>query len=175
VRWLLLTYRVPTDPAGARVAVWREVRRAGALQVQRSVIAFPDVEPFAQAAERFRTLVAEQGGQTLALRGEPQHPGDGERLAALWQEARNAELRELISEARKYLDEIDHEFAIEKFTLAELDEEEAELEKLQRWRRRIADRDVLGAELAAEADAALQDAAEAFERYSSAVFERSQP
>ena len=174
MRWLLLTYRTPSEPAGARVAVWREVRRSGALQLQRSIIAFPDVEPFGRSVERFRALVAEQGGETLALRGEPHHTADRERLAALWEEARNAELRELVSECGKFLTEIEHEFAIEKFTLAELEEEEAELDKLQRWRRRIADRDVLGAAVASEADAALQAAAEALERYSGAVFERSQ-
>lgn len=173
MQWLLLTYRVPTEPSGARVAVWREVRRSGALHLQPSVIAFPDVEPFGRAAERFRALVAEQGGQSLGLRGESHHTADGERLAALWEEARNAELRELVSECHKFLAEIEHEFAIEKFTLAELEEEEAELDKLRQWRERIAQRDVLGASVAAEADAAMADALAALERYSLAVFERT--
>ncbi len=29
--WLLLVYRVPTEPSSARSAIWREVRRLGAL------------------------------------------------------------------------------------------------------------------------------------------------
>jgi hypothetical protein len=69
--------------------------------------------------------------------------------------------------------EIDKEFAKEKFTLAELDEEEAELDKLRRWRERIAARDVHGCERRPEAEAALERAAEAVARFTTAVFERT--
>ena len=59
------------------------------------------------------------------------------------------------AECGKFLTEIEHEFAIEKFTLAELEEEEAELDKLQRWHERIDARDIHGAPGAADAKAAL--------------------
>jgi hypothetical protein len=174
-RWLLLTYRVPSGESRERVAVWREVRRSGALHLQQSVVAFPDVELFGRAVDRFRAVVSELGGHTLVLRGEPLADADRERLEEAWEEARRAEYRELIAECEKFLVEIEHEFEIEKFTLAELDEEEAELEKLQRWCERIRARDVFGSASAAPADAALERAAEALGRYSQAVFERSGP
>jgi hypothetical protein len=155
------------------VAVWREVRRSGALHLQQAVVAFPDVEPLGKAVERFRAVVAELGGDTLVFRGEPLAEADGSRLEQAWQEARSADYRELISECEKFLAEIEHEFAIEKFTLAELDEEEAEFEKLQRWRERIRARDVLGCPVAAEAEAELERAAEALGRYTAAVFDRT--
>lgn len=173
--WLLLTYRLASGESRERVAVWREVRRSGALHLQQSVVAFPDVEPFREAVERLRLLVSELGGQTLVLRGEPMAPEDGARLAAAWADARAAEYRELISECEKFLVEIEKEFAKEKFTLAELEEEEAELEKLERWHERIRARDVLGSEAATEAEAALRRATEALGRYSEAVFERTRP
>lgn len=78
------------------------------------------------------------------------------------------------AECAKFLTEIEHEFAIEKFTLAELEEEEDELDKLQRWHERIDARDLHGAPGAEEAREALGRAQEALERYSSAVFERTQ-
>jgi hypothetical protein len=173
--WLLLTYRLPSGESRERVAVWREVRRSGGLHLQQSVVAFPDVESFRKAVDRFRAVVAELGGQTLVLRGDPLDQADAERLERAWEESRRAEYGELISECEKYLAEIEHEFEIEKFTLAELDEEEAELEKLQRWRERIRQRDVLGTPAAADADAALERATEAFDRYSQAVFEHTKP
>lgn len=174
-RWLLLTYRLPSGESRERVAVWREVRRSGALHLQQSVVAFPDVESFGTAVERLRTAVSELGGHTLVLRGEPVAEADRERLEHAWEEARSAEYGELISECEKYLVEIEHEFEIEKFTLAELDEEEAEFEKLQRWRERIRARDVFGSPTAAAADAAIERVAEAFARYSQAVFEHTRP
>jgi hypothetical protein len=57
---------------------------------------------------------------------------------------------------------------------AELEEEEAELDKLQRWYARIEDRDIHGAPGAEETVEALVRAQQALERYSSAVFDRTQ-
>jgi hypothetical protein len=155
------------------VAVWREVRRGGALQLQQSVVAFPDTEEFRLALARVRAVVADVGGSAVAMLAEPVEADDHDRLTAGWNEARAAEYAELASECEKLVAEIDKEFAKEKFTLAELDEEEAELDKLSRWHERIRARDVLGCDGAAGAQAALERAGEALARYTSAVFDRT--
>lgn len=175
VDWLLLTYRLPGGSSSARVAVWREVRRSGALQLQQSVVAFPDDATFAHAVDRLRALVSEVGGETLAVRAEPLAAIDGTRLRDAWNEARAAEYVEFVSECGKFLAEIEHEFDIKKFTLAELDEEESALERLQRWHERITSRDLHGAPGSGNAGAALEQAREALDRYSTAVFERTAP
>jgi DNA-binding transcriptional regulator PaaX len=175
MNWLMLTYRLPADRSSARVAVWREVRRSGALQLQQSVVAFPDTEEFQAALARVRAAVGEVGGSVVAVRADPLQPDDDARLEAAWNEARAAEYGELTAEAEKLVAEIDKEFAKQKFTLAELDEEEAELEKLKAWHARIRVRDVHGCEGAAEAEAALERAAEAVGRYTAAVFDRTEP
>jgi Protein ChrB, N-terminal len=172
--WVLLTYKLPSNNSSARVAVWREVRRSGALHVQRSVVAFPEHDAFRRAVERFRVLVAEVGGETLAVRAEPFGELDATKLTDAWNEARSAEYTELRGECGKFLTEIEHEFDIEKFTLAELEEEEAELEKLERWHERIDARDIHAAPGAEETKEALAQARESLERYSSAVFQRTQ-
>lgn len=171
--WLLLTYRLPSGGSSPRVAVWREVRRSGALQLQQSVVAFPDDAAFSRAVDRLRALVSELGGETLAVRAEPLAAADGARLLDAWNEARAAEYIELVSECGKFLAEIDHEFEIAKFTLAELDEEESALERLQGWHERIANRDLHGAPGSEAASAALEQARDALDRYSTAVFERT--
>jgi septal ring factor EnvC (AmiA/AmiB activator) len=170
---LILTYKLAADRSSARVAVWREVRRSGALQLQKSVVAFPDTDDFQIAVTRVRTAVADVGGTMFALRAEALDGGDEARLEAAWNEARAAEYGELADECQKLVAEIDKEFAKEKFTLAELDEEEAELEKLRSWHERIRARDVHGSEGAAEAEGAMERAAEAVSRYTTAVFDRT--
>src|SRR5687768_1026606 len=105
--WLLLTYKLPANSSSVRVAVWREVRRSGALNIQRSVVAFPDHEAFRRPLERFRVLVAEAGGETLALRAEPLGELDASKLTDAWNEARSAEYMELQSECGKFLKEIE--------------------------------------------------------------------
>jgi uncharacterized protein YdbL (DUF1318 family) len=172
--WLLLTYRLPPERSSARVTVWREVRRAGALQLQQSIVGFPDTEEFRRALERIRAVVGNVGGTAVAIQAQPLGSEDGERLVSAWNEARSAEYNELAAECEKLVAEIDKEFAKEKFTLAELDEEEAELEKLKAWHERIEARDVHGCGRAGEARSALERAAEALGRYTAAVFDRTQ-
>jgi hypothetical protein len=173
VGWLLLTYKLPADRSSARVAVWREVRRSGALQLQKSVAVFPDSEDFRTALTRVRAAVADVGGSVVALRVEPLEAGDEARLVAAWNEARADEYRELAAECEKLVVEIDREFGKEKFTLAELDEEEAELEKLRSWHARIQARDVHDCDGAADAEAAFGRAEEAVSRFTTAVFDRT--
>ena len=171
--WLLLVYKLPADRSSARVSVWREVRRSGALQLQNSVVAFPDTGDFPTAVARVRAAVDSVEGSVLAVRAETLEPDEDARLAAAWNEARTDEFSELASECDKLVAEIDKEFAKEKFTLAELDEEEAELEKLRSWHARIHARDVLGSDGAGDAEVALGRAAEAVARFTAAVFDRT--
>src|SRR4051795_10332599 len=173
--WVVLLYRLPTNDSRARVAVWRELRRSGALHLQQSVVAVPDDPGFADVVEGLRGVLADVGGELTALRAAAASDADTGRIVDAWNAARDAEYRELAGECAKFVAEIDHEFEIEKFTLAELDEEEAELEKLQRWHQRIRVRDVREAAGADTAQRALQHATAALERYSAAVFERTQP
>jgi hypothetical protein len=170
---LLLTYKLGADRSSARVSVWREVRRSGALQLQKSVVAFPDTAAFRTAVTRVRAAVAEVGGSIVAIRGEALDAEDDAGLKAAWNEARDAEYTELAAECEKLVAEIEKEFAKEKFTLAELDEEEAELEKLRSWHERIRERDVHGADGASEAEAALERASEAVSHFTTTVFDRT--
>lgn len=170
-----MLYRLPSNDSRARVAVWRELRRSGALHLQQSVVAVPDDPEFAEVVVGLRGVLTDVGGELTALRAEPASDTDGGRIVQAWNAAREAEYRELAGECAKFLAEIEHEFAVGKFTLAELEEEEAELEKLQQWHERIRGRDLHGASGAEAVGRALEQAVEALARYSNAVFERTQP
>jgi hypothetical protein len=145
------------------------------MHVQQSVVAVPDTDAFADDVQRLREVIAGVDGQVIVLRTEALATGDDARLLDAWNEARDAEYRELAGECTKFLAEIDREFANEKFTLAELDEEEAELDKLQRWHERIRRLDLHGAPGGPHAAAAVREAEAALARYSDAVFEHTQP
>ena len=171
--WILVIYRLPTNDSRARVAIWRELRRSGAHHLQQSVVAVPDTDAFADDVARLREVLAGIGGQLTVLRAQALADGDDSRVIEAWNEAREDEYRELTAECAKFLVEIDKEIQKEKFTLAELDEEEAELDKLQRWHGRIAKRDVHQAPGGPAAASALRDAEAALARYAGAVFEHS--
>lgn len=170
--WLLVTYRLPSEHSRARVTVWREVRRSGALQLQQSLVAFP-TPGFEDAAGGLCRVVAEVGGSSFCFRSEPNNDATAERLVAAWNAARDAEYGELASDCEKLVSRVEHKFQIDKFTLAELEEKEIELDKLRRWHERIAARDLHRAAGGPGVLDALDRARGAFERYSEAVFERT--
>jgi hypothetical protein len=89
-------------------------------------------------------------------------------------QAREAEWGEFVTDCGKFEAEIDREFAQDKFTLAELDEEEQSLERLRRWYRELRSRDIFGAPSAPAATARLEVVAGALQRYAQAVYDRCQ-
>src|SRR4051794_41930141 len=114
----MLIYRLPSNDSRARVAVWRELRRSGALHVQQSVVAVPDADQFADDVERLRGVLADVGGQVTALRTEPLNGGDDARLLEAWNAARDSEYRELAGEGAEIFGESDHEVGIGEITPA---------------------------------------------------------
>src|SRR5215469_3179878 len=85
-------------------------------------------------------------------------------------EARQDDWAEFVADCGKFSAEIDREISKGKFTLAELEEEEQSLDRLRRWHRELAARDVFGAPGAAEAVQQLKHCAERLDEYTDLVF-----
>jgi hypothetical protein len=168
--WMVLLFRVPAEPSRHRVAVWRELRRTGAVSLGQSAWLAPAAPAFADGIGRAVELVRAAGGEAVVLDADGHQPADQQRLAAVYTAAREAEWTEFLSECGKYLAEIDKEIAKQKLTLAELDEEEQSLERLRRWHRELRLRDVLGAPSAAAAERSLKDCEAKLEDYTQRVF-----
>jgi hypothetical protein len=170
MRWTVLIVRLPAEPSRHRVAVWRELRRAGALSLGQGVWAAPQVEVFTQALDRAVQLVQRGEGEAIVLEASGRAEADAARLETLFTDAREAEWAEFLADCAKYEAELDQEIAKGKFTLAELEEEEQSLERLRRWHRDLRARDLFGAPSAAEAEQRLKHCAERLEDYTDRVF-----
>jgi hypothetical protein len=141
VRWVVMIPRIPSEPSRYRVAVWRELRRIGAIQLGQGTWALPDAPATAEQVDKLRQLIEPSGGELLVLGADPWTGTDQDRLRSLFVEARRAEWAEFSSECDKAVDELRREIATQKFTLAELDEEEQNVERLRRWHRELTVRD----------------------------------
>jgi len=170
MEWIVLVFRVPAEPSRYRVAVWRELRRTGAVSLGQSTWLAPAAPAFADGIARAVQLVQAAGGEAVVLDASGRQPADSQRLAEVYTAAREAEWAEFLAECGKYLAEIDKEIAKGKLTLVELDEEEHSLERLRRWHRELRLRDVLGAPSAAGADQRLKDCEAKLEDYTQRVF-----
>jgi len=175
VSWRVITYRLPPEPSRHRVAVWRELRRLGAVALQQGTWALPEGERFdggfAQVIEAIKTA----GGQPVVLAVADDEASQSQ-LEALFTEQREAEWGEFVGDCGKFEAELAGEVAKGKLTLAELDEEEESLERLRRWYRTIRARDLFGAPSAPDAERRLKECAEALERFAEQVYQaREQP
>jgi sugar phosphate isomerase/epimerase len=170
VRWLVLVVRVPADPSRHRVAVWRQLRRAGAVSLGQGVWVVPDAPVFADGIARTVELAERGDGEVTVLTAAGRAEADVSRLEALFTVERAEEWAEFIAECAKFDAEIDKEIRIGKFTLAELEEEEQSLERLRRWHRELMARDVFGASAAAEAGQQLKHCTERLGDYTDRVF-----
>jgi hypothetical protein len=168
--WRLITYRLPAEPSRHRVAVWRELRRLGAVTLQQGTWAVPGGEPFEAGFAQVVEAITAAGGQPVVLAVADDQASAGQ-LETLFTEQREAEWAEFISDCGKYEAELADEVAKGKLTLAELDEEEQSLERLRRWYRVIRARDLFGATSAAAAETRLKECAEALERFAEQVYQ----
>ncbi|MFF4986276.1 Chromate resistance protein ChrB [Streptosporangium saharense] len=169
-RWLVFVVKVPAEPSRYRVAVWRELRKVGALSLGQGVWAVPDVPVFADGVTRAGELTGQAGGLFVTLVATGRDGADAERLREMFTAARSADWTEFLADCGKFERELAKETRIGKFTLAELEEEEQSLERLRRWHRDLTARDVFGAPEAAQAGQRLRECAVACENYAERVF-----
>jgi hypothetical protein len=162
--WRVITYRLPPEPSRHRVAVWRELRRLGAVSLQQGAWAVPDGEPFEAGFAQVVEGIKAAGGQPVVLAVADDQVSVAQ-LEALFTAQREAEWGEFLSDCGKYEAELADEVAKGKLTLAELDEEEQSLDRLRRWYRTIRARDLFGAPSAPVAERRLKECTEALEDF----------
>jgi len=167
----MLVIKLAAEPSRHRVAVWRELRKVGALSLGQGIWAVPDVPVFADGVRRAIELTERAQGEAVTLEAVGRGPDDAARFQRMFAEARQADWTEFLADCGKYEAELAKEIRIAKFTLAELEEEEQSLERLRRWHRDLTARDVFGAPEAAEATDRLKQCIAACEDYAERVFQ----
>jgi hypothetical protein len=154
------------------MALWRELRRSGAIALGQAVWAVPDLPALRPLLERVTSLVDAAGGTLLLLAAKGYADEDVARLEQTYAIARKEEWAEFAADCGKYLAELDKEEQIGKYTLAELEEEEQSLDRLRRWYRAIRARDLLGSTGREQAEEFLKDCQAAFDEFAEAVYAR---
>lgn len=168
VRWLVLVYRVPTEPSRLRAAIWRRLKGLGAIYLQNSVAALPAGPSAERALRALRKEVQEMGGTGHLL--DAGALGGGREIEAAFNAARDDEYEEILDKCVDFHAQIRKEYDAEHFTYAELEENEEDLGKLRKWYAKIVARDVLGAARKDEVAAELENCAARLEEYAARVF-----
>jgi DNA-binding transcriptional regulator PaaX len=166
--WLLLIYRIPSEPTRLRAAAWRRIKGLGAIYLQNSVAALPAGPASERAFRKLRHEIVEMSGTAIVIFASVL-VGEADVRAA-FQAARDDEYEEIVDKCQDFMGQLDKEYKAEHFTYAELEENEEDLVKLRNWFAKITERDVFGAPGRAATEKALATCERALEEYAARVF-----
>lgn len=169
--YLLFIYQVPSQPSAARVGVWRELKRMGALYLQQSVCILPRREPLLHALQKIAERVNDLHGSYHLL---PLHELPEEEEAKIidgFIAQSNLQYDEIIENCEvNFAKEIEFETFRQNFTYAEVEEIHQELDKIRRWYERTIERDWFGAARREDALKSIQHCEQLLEAFEEKVF-----
>jgi hypothetical protein len=168
--WLLLTYKVPPEPAAKRIALWRRLKGMGGIYLQNGVCLLPKTDDHMRRLKMLENDVAEMGGEAVILETAALDKAQEEKVVARFKADRDDAYRELIDKCDDFEREIAKETAAEHFTYAELEENDVDLKKLRDWLAKIGKLDFYGGALAEEAAERLQRCTVLLDAYAQRVF-----
>src|SRR5438874_1721511 len=103
--WVLLAYRLPREPSTPRIAVWRKLRRLGAVQLVDGLVALPADPATIEAFDWLADEVVEAGGEAWTFQAQPGSKRQHSALRAQINAAVCEEYRALADEARAASDD----------------------------------------------------------------------
>lgn len=169
--WLLLTYKVPPDPATKRIALWRRLKGMGAVYLQNGVCLLPKTDDHVRRLKMVENDISKMKGESVILETVALDRLQEDKVVSRFKADRDDQYREFLGRCADFEAEIAKEIAIEKFTYAELEEEDTDLKKLQRWLEKIRKLDFYGGTLAQEANGRLRACEALLDSYAQRVFD----
>lgn len=172
--WIVFVYRVPAEPSSTRVAVWRDLKRIGALYLQQCVCVVPDRPDLRAALTAVRDKVRRLGGSVNLFDVPLMDVEDAAALVAGFRDLAAQQYAEIVEECEtKFVKEIEFEHFRQNYTFAEAEEIEQDLEKIRRWYERVRARDWFEAPGRAEVDAWIDRCSTLLDQFYEAVHTRT--
>jgi hypothetical protein len=163
---------MPQKQTAGRIAVWRLLKKVGAIYLQQSVCVFPDTAAIRREIRPILGKIKDAGGEyhLLALR----HPSTDEEQKLIHQfiEQTSKHYQEIIENCEvNFQKEIEFETYRKNFTYEEAEEIRIEFEKIVHWFDRVKQRDWFGAPNRADAKAWIDRCQALLEGFEAKVYE----
>jgi hypothetical protein len=71
VSWILISYRVPREPSTPRIAIWRRLKRLGAIHIGDGVAALPHDGAAREQVDWIAADIEEAGGEAIIWLATP--------------------------------------------------------------------------------------------------------
>lgn len=171
ISWLLLTYKVPPEPAAKRVSLWRKLKGMGAIYLQNGVCLLPKTDDHGRRLKMLENDIAEAQGESVILETVALDPGQEAKVLARFKAERDEAYAEFIDKCDDFEREVAKEVTANHYTYAELEENDVDLKKLQGWLVKIETLDFYGAPRATEAQERLSGCVAILDDYARRVFD----
>ena len=172
--WLLLTYKVPTEPSKVRVGIWRRIRGLGAVYIQNSICVLPASNEHQRQLRMVQSDIEQAGGEAVIFETLALDPRQEELVVSRFQHDRDQDYEEFLDKCADYKREVQKEVDASHYTFAELKENDEDLKKLKNWLDRIKALDFYGAPAKVAADQQLGECEAMLDAYANEVYEREQ-
>ncbi|WP_322865222.1 Chromate resistance protein ChrB [Aquicoccus sp. G2-2] len=169
--WLLLTYKVPPEPAAKRVSLWRKLKGMGAIYLQNGVCLLPRTDDHIRRLKMLENDIAEAKGDAVILETAPLDLAQEAKVLSRFKAERDDAYEEFIDKCDDFERDVAKEVTANHFTYAELEENDVDLKKLQGWLAKIQKLDFYGADRADEAKKRLKGCASVLDAYARQVFD----
>jgi len=174
-RFMLLVYRMPAKPTAARVAVWRQLKKSGAIYLQQSICVFPDNRGIRKDLAPTLGRITQGKGEYHLLRLRSLDGDEENKLVQQFQDQTSNHYQEIIENCEvNFTKEIEFETFRKNFTYEEAEEIRTEFEKIVAWYQRVLQRDWFGAPNQSEANEWMDRCEAMLEEFEGKVFERQE-
>lgn len=101
--WLLLLFTLPTKCNTERVAVWRRLKKLGAVQIKTSTYLLPDEAAQYEAFQWLAQQIRDYGGDSTLVRAQQIEGLAEENVIAMFNDARAKDYAELRKSLQKFI------------------------------------------------------------------------
>src|SRR5258707_15055658 len=112
--WLLLTYKVPPEPASKRIALWRRLKGMGAVYLQNGVCLLPKTDDHVRRLKMMENDITEMAGEAVLLETVALDRAQEEKVVARFKADRDEQYREFLGRCADFEAEIAKERATNK-------------------------------------------------------------
>jgi hypothetical protein len=145
-RFMVLVYRMPAKPTAGRVAVWRQLKKSGAIYLQQSVCVFPTNPKVRRDLAPTLERITSEGGEFHLLPLRKLEIAEERKLIQQFQDQTSNHYQEIVENCEiNFTKEIEFETFRKNFTYEEAEEIRAEYDKIAAWFERVRERDWFGA------------------------------
>jgi hypothetical protein len=101
--WLLLLFSLPTNRNTERVAVWRRLKKMGAVQIKTSTYLLPDEPPQYEQFQWLAQQIRDYGGDSTLVRAHEIEGLTKDKVVSLFNTARDKEYVELRKSLQSFI------------------------------------------------------------------------